>query len=197
MINEVLQDALKMQEAMKLKFTYRFWNRLKGDKESVAAHTWSMFVVADYLLEKLEQSAAWKYNLDITKVYQLIMYHDLIEAETGDEDIDPSNSKNHNAKWEKERQAMKIFPAKLPKEIENKFIWSYEEYEKRESLESKFVKIVDIIEAEFFCCNKWYLFENWTKEFHREKRLPYYEDFPELLYIQEALIENAITKYYS
>ncbi|NDK09805.1 HD domain-containing protein [Candidatus Gracilibacteria bacterium] len=196
MNNEVLQDALKMQEAMKLKFTYRFGNRLKGDKESVAAHTWSMFLIADYLEEKLHHLAPGKYDLDMKKVCKLIMYHDLIEAETGDEDLDPSNSENHNAKGEQEKHAMETFPTKLPKEIQSKFVSAYNEYEERKSLESKFVKIVDIIEAEFFCFNKGYLFKNWTKDYHESKRLHHYLDFPELLYIQEALIKNAHNNYY-
>jgi 5'-deoxynucleotidase YfbR-like HD superfamily hydrolase len=49
---------------------------------------------------------------------------------------------------------MKTFPDKLPQEIQTIFLSAYSEYEKRESLESKFVKIVDIVEAEFFCFNK-------------------------------------------
>jgi len=49
---------------------------------------------------------------------------------------------------------METFPTKLPKEIQSKFVSAYNEYEERKSLESKFVKIVDIIEAEFFCFNK-------------------------------------------
>jgi len=48
---------------------------------------------------------------------------------------------------------METFPTKLPKEIQSKFVSAYNEYEERKSLESKFVKIVDIIEAEFFCFN--------------------------------------------
>jgi hypothetical protein len=57
-----------------------------------------MHLVADYLFAKLELLAPGKYNLDRARVYQLISYHDLIEAETGDEDLDPGNAKNHDAK---------------------------------------------------------------------------------------------------
>ncbi len=197
MPSQTIQDAKQMQEAMKLKFTYRYWDRLQWDKESVAAHSWSMMLVADYLLEKLSMLAPGKYDLNMQRVYQLMSYHDLIEAETWDEDLDPNNSKNHDSKWARETQAMKSFPGKLPKELQNIFISAYEEHERRETLESKFVKIVDIIEAEFFCHDKWYLFENWTREFQEEKRLPHFADFPELEYIQWDLIENADSNYYS
>lgn len=197
MKSQTLQDAKRMQEAMKLKFTYRFWERLQGPWESVAAHSWSMMLVADYLFAKLDELAPRKYNLNKQRVYQLISYHDLIEAETWDEDLDPWNQKNHMVKWEREENAMKYFPKKLPKEIQNIFLWAYTEYEARETLESKFVKIVDIIEAEFFCHNKWYLFKDWSREYQESKRLKYYDDFPELLHLQEELIENADIHYYS
>jgi len=154
-------------------------------------------LVADYLLTKLEELAAWKYNLDRAKIYQLIAYHDLIEAETGDEDLDPGNTENHDAKHGQEAQAMKTFPNKLPEEIQSIFLWAYNEYEARKSLESKFVKIVDCVEAEYFCVGKHYLFENWNKEFHESKRLHHYDDFPELLHIQKDLIEYANKELYS
>jgi len=41
-----------------------------------------MMLIADYLLEKLEQLVPGKYTLDRAKVYRLIAYHDLIEAAT-------------------------------------------------------------------------------------------------------------------
>jgi predicted nucleic acid-binding Zn-ribbon protein len=41
-----------------------------------------MMLVADYLLEKLSMLAPGKYDLNMQRVYQLMSYHDLIEAET-------------------------------------------------------------------------------------------------------------------
>jgi hypothetical protein len=54
---------------------------------------------------------------------------------------------------------MKTFPRKLPKQLQQRFRDVHAHYEQRASQESKFVKIVDIIEAEYFCYNKAYLFE--------------------------------------
>jgi len=194
---QTIIDAQKMLEAMKLKFTYRYWDRLEWENESVAAHSWCMMLVADYLYAKLLVLAPWKYHLNMQRVYQLISYHDLIEAATWDEDLDPENSKNHDAKWSKESEAMKSFPNKLPAELQSIFLSAYEEYEKRETLESKFVKVVDIIEAEFFCHDKWYLFESWTREYQESKRLHHFDPFPELLHLQQDLINNADDNYYS
>jgi len=197
MTSKTISEAKQMQEAMKLKFTYRYGDRLEWEPESVAAHSWSMMLVADYLLAKLDSLAPWKYEMDRARIYQLIAYHDLIEAETWDEDLDPENAVNHDAKWEKEAEAMKVFPSKLPVELRDVFISAAREYEARETLESKFVKIVDIVEAEFFCHDKWYLFENWTKEYQKSKRFHHFDDFPELLYIQQDLIDHADENYYS
>jgi hypothetical protein len=91
---------------------------------------------------------------------------------------------------------MNSFPKKLPKEIQDIFISAYNEYEERKTLESKFVKIVDCIEAEYFCVWKWYLFTQWNREFHESKRLHHFTDFPELLHIQQDLINNADENYY-
>lgn len=197
MTSKTIQDAKKMQEAMKLKFTYRFGDRLQWPWESVASHSWSMFLVCDYLLEILDSLAPWKYKLDEKLIYDLIIYHDLIEAETGDESLGLKNSKNHAAKWDKEKLAMETFPYKLPKQLQQKFIEMYHHYEEKKSLESKFVKIVDIIEAEYFCHNKEYLFEWWTKQYHQSIRLKHFKDFPELEYIIHEIIDHANSNYYS
>jgi len=196
MKSKTIQDAKKMQEAMKLKFTYRFWDRLEWEPESTAAHSWSMMLIADYLFEILESIAPKKYSLDRARVYQLIAYHDLVEAVTWDEDLDPENMVNHDGKHEREQEAMQEFPHRLPKEIQSIFRSAYKEYEVRETLESKFVKIVDCLESEFFCHDKWYLFDNWDKLFHESKRLHHFVDFPELLNIQEDIIKHADQNYY-
>lgn len=190
-MSKTIEDSKKLFAAYKLKFTYRFTDRpiYKGEKESVAAHTWGMMITADYLLEILKKTAPGKYDLNREKIYSLIIYHDLIEVETWDVDLDPKIGANHNEKWEREAEAMKYFPTKLPIEIQKRFWEMYEEYETRESLESKFVKIVDIIECEFFIHEKKDFYTNWTKEYYESKRRPHFDNFPELLFIHEEIIE--------
>lgn len=190
MLSKTLQDAKKMFAAYKLKFTYRFTDRpiYQWEKESVAAHTWGMMITADYLLEILEQVAPWKYKLSREKIYSLITYHDLIEVETWDADLDPKIGANHNEKWIAEAEAMKYFPTKLPREIQKRFWEMYAEYEARESLESKFVKIVDIIECEFFIHEKKDFYTNWSEEFYESKRKHHFEAFPELLFLHRDIM---------
>jgi len=181
-----------MIEAFRLKFTYRFTDRpiYKWEKESVWAHTWGMMITADYLFERLEELAPWKYNLNREKVYSLITYHDLIEAETWDVDLDPELWPEHSSKHLTEEKAMEVFPNKIPKEIRNRFLQMHREYEDRETLESRFVKIVDIIEAEFQVHERKELFKNFTYEYRENIRRPHFKYFPEL----ECLLED-ILKY--
>jgi len=198
MLSKTIQDAQKMLEAFRLKFTYRFTDRpvYKWEKESVGAHTWWMMIVADYLLERLENLAPWKYILNREKIYSLITYHDLIEAETWDVDLDPNMWPDHSKKHLTEEQAMKVFPDKIPEEIRWRFLKMHTEYEERESIESKFVKVVDIIDAEFQIHKRKELFENWTYEYHETIRRPHFKHFPELLIILEDILEYSKNNHY-
>lgn len=180
-----------MIEAFRLKFTYRFTDRpvYNWEKESVGAHTWWMMITADYVLQRLEDIAPWKYILNREKIYSLIIYHDLIEAETWDVDLDPNLGPNHANKHISEAEAMKVFPKKIPSEIRWRFLDMYSEYEARQTLESKFVKVVDIIEAEFQIYERKELFKNWTYEYREGIRRPHFQDFPELEEILDDVLK--------
>ncbi|MDD5769778.1 MAG: hypothetical protein PHE25_02320 [Candidatus Gracilibacteria bacterium] len=61
-MSQLLEEIKQFQNVFKLKFVYRYSGRLfNGEKESTAAHTWGMFLVADYLLAKLEEICPGKY----------------------------------------------------------------------------------------------------------------------------------------
>lgn len=192
MLSKTLQDAKMMLQAFRLKFTYRYTDRpiYKWEKESVWAHTWWMMLVADYLLERLKELAPWRYQLNREKIYSLITYHDLIEAETWDVDLNPGMWLSQSEKVSQEKAAMKVFPDKIPVEIRQRFLDMHQEYEARKSLESKFVKIVDIFDAEFQIFERKELFVNWTYEYREWIRRPHFKDFPEL----EVLLDD-ILKY--
>jgi len=196
--SKTIQDAYKMLEANKLKFTYRWTDRKisNNERESVAAHTWGMTLIADYLLERLEELAPWKYNLNREKIYSLIHYHDLLEAEIWDIDLNPKLWRNHADKDKLEADAAKSFPYKLPKEIQNKFITLLDEYETRATLESQFVKIVDIVECQFLIVDKPFIFTHWTKEYYEEKRRPHFEKIPELLVIHQEILDFYVENDY-
>lgn len=71
----------------------------------------------------------------------------------------------------------------IPLNLREKYKSNLDEYEKRETLEWKFVKLIDILEAEFQCIFYKDLRWNWTKEYYIEKREKHFKSFPELKYI--------------
>ena len=196
-MNNIKSDIEKFVNIQKLKFTYRYsWRKFNSEKESTADHSWCCLVVADYLLEKLNKICPWKYNLDKLKVYEYIIYHDLIEAETWDVDIDPSCSEKIKTKKEVEEQVFPIFLEKIPNELKEIYKSRFSEYEKRETLESKFVKLIDVIEAEFQSFFFKDLFIWWTEEYFAEKREKHFYNFPELKFIYDEVLEYYKTNNY-
>lgn len=141
------------------------------------------------MLEVLEDKAPWKYELDKLRMHELIIYHDLLEADTWDIDLDPSDSDAQKTKQQIEEERMPIFMGMIPDEIQKIYKPRIEEYEQRESIESKFVKLVDTVEAEFQCFLQKDLFESWTREYFMEKRKKHFACFPELEYIYEEVLE--------
>src|SRR3989338_3903155 len=93
---------------------FRILNRLKsihrlnsvGDrKESSAEHSWSCLLLADFFLSKND------YGLDRLKVYELLMYHDVVEIEAGDTPLHPELKRLD--KKEKEQEASEYFHREL------------------------------------------------------------------------------------
>lgn len=192
MDKKILKDIELFQNILKLKFTYRYSGRLfNWEKESTADHTWFMFVIADYLLAKLEEVAPKKYKLDKLIIYEMIVYHDLIEAETWDVDLNPiwDNLSKQLSKKEVEEKALKVFLEKIPTEIKEVYEEKLEEYEKRESLESKFVKLIDVIEPDLQCAFFKEKYKEWSRDFYLEKKIKYYKDFPELKFLLEEFLD--------
>ena len=92
--------------------------------ESVAAHSWGMAILALRLCPK---------HLDVSKVLQLCLVHDIAEIVVGD--LTPHDAIKGQEKHDLERAAMhKIAP---------QWINLFDEYEKGETEEAKFVKLID------------------------------------------------------
>lgn len=190
--NEILQ-------CYKLKYTYRYSDRLfDWEKDSSAAHSWSMAILADYFLDYLEQESPKKYKLNKLKIYEYIMYHDLIEAETGDIDNSPKHIEKHLQKKYEEDEKLEIFAKKIPQYLWEKLTKVFQEYEARENLESKFVKIMDMVEAQLQCSNNPDMRQDWTEEFfnYRYSERKEFSSFPELKVIILQMSENFKKKWY-
>lgn len=173
----------------KLKFTYRFSEReIDWHKESVWSHTWAMMVLVDIYLEKLNKLSPWKYSLDKLKIYEYIIYHDLVEAETWDIDLHPKYIDMHNKKSVNEKIAFKNLLWKIPEELVWPFSQNYMAYENREDLESKFVKLIDVLEVTFQTFFHKDFYQNWTEKYFVSKRKKYFDDFPEFKYIFDYIL---------
>ncbi len=169
-----MKELLKFKIINQLKSVYRA-NKVPGRKESSAEHTWSCLLLADYFMLKAS------YQLDKARVYELITYHDLVEIEAGDTELSPHNENLDKSK--KELAAAKKLKKALPKYIDEKFWNCFLEFEKQETIESKFVKAIDVLDPiiqQLTCEAKW---DGWTTEGRDwliRKKAKYFEYFPEI-----------------
>ena len=72
--------STKLRKFNELKSVYRT-NSVGGRHESSAEHSWSCLILADYFLNLTKK------KIDRLKVYDILIYHDVVEIETGDVNI--------------------------------------------------------------------------------------------------------------
>src|SRR3989338_790984 len=115
-----MKELQKLRKFYQLKTVYRK-NTVTGRKESSAEHSWSCLILADYFLSQMKE------KLDRLKVYELLMYHDVVEIEAGDVCI--SDEEGRKDKNERELQAMHILTKQIPKVLKDKFVALFTEFE--------------------------------------------------------------------
>ncbi len=108
-------DLLKFKLINCLKNVYRAGS-VDDRNESSAEHSWSCLLLADFFLQKMNL------NIDKLKVYELLMYHDLVEIESGD--THPQSKVSEEKQCEQELKGAKILRDSLPKEFGKKY-WIY------------------------------------------------------------------------
>lgn len=166
-----MEDIHKFRIFNKLKTVYRF-NSVGNKKESSAEHSWSCLILADFFLSKFD------FNLNRLKVYELLMYHDVVGIETGDTPLNPKIKRQDNS--EKEKKAAKLLHKELPIPLNDKFLKLFTEFEEQKTLESKFAKAIDALDAEIHEIDYKQDWKGWTEEFLISKKLKFFEEFPEL-----------------
>ena len=136
-MNNLLEMFLELE---KIKDVKRYGLHHKVFRESVADHTFLMIVIGTKLMEDL------KLNLDYKKVVKLITYHDICELGLAS-DFDAEKAKTdkdyHCRKKETERKTIENLSNKYGKE----FLELYNEYERQQTQEAKFVKAIDKLET--------------------------------------------------
>jgi putative hydrolase of HD superfamily len=159
-------------------------------KESSAEHSWSGLVLADYFLGKVKQ------KLDKIKVYEMLLYHDLVEIEVGDVNI--TDGDKRKGKKELELKAMQVVKQKIPIEMGNKFVRLFQEFEDGNTPEAKFCKAIDALDAVIHELDYKHDWKGWTEDFLREKKSSLFEPFPEMKeFFEEVLTQVRKEGYFS
>jgi putative hydrolase of HD superfamily len=116
--------------------------------------------------------------LDRLRVFELLLYHDLVEIEVGDTPLD--HHENRKGKEERERLGAERLAQKLPQGLGKRYLALFQEYEACATPESRFAKAIDALDAvlqEIDYKEDW---KGWTKAFLLEKKLPLFKEFPPL-----------------
>ena len=127
---EILEVAERLKDATRHCYTS------KGRHESVAEHSWMMTLMAFFLREELT-------DVNMDKVIEMCIIHDLGEAFTGDI---PAFDKT-SADEETEEALLYGWVKSLPEPFAGKMLALYEEMAKRETKEAKVYKAIDGLEA--------------------------------------------------
>ena len=176
-----MENIHKFRILNKLKTVYRY-NSVENRKESTAEHSWSCLLVADFFLSQID------IKIDKLKVYELLMYHDVVEIEAGNTVIHPDT--DFSEQISKEEIARDSLKKQLPYPINDKFVSLFNEFEQQTTIESKFAKAIDALDAEIHELDYKGDWDGWTKEFLVGKKSKYFKEFPEL---EKAFFE--IVKY--
>ncbi len=146
-------------------------NSVRDRKESSAEHSWSCLILADYFLNKQPSS-----SLNRLHIYELLMYHDLVEIEVGDVDI-RDEAKRHT-KHQQETLASQILQKRLPIELRKKYSSLFEEYNLGKTTEARFAKAIDALDAIIHELDYKKDWNGWSEEFLRKKKEQYFHEFP-------------------
>lgn len=184
----VEEDLSALDVVYLLKAVERF-GQVGTRQESAAEHSWSCLVVADLLLARVKEP------LSRLRVYELLIYHDLVEVIAGDTPLGPEFE--HINKESLEQQAAKKLEQELPEVLRSRFSALHAEFVAQETREAVFAKLVDGFEADTFTRKSENIdWSSWTKEYHDSKRLKYFEAFPELMpyyeELQRQLVEQGV-----
>jgi putative hydrolases of HD superfamily len=174
-----MENINKFRLINKLKSVYRE-NSVENRKESSAEHSWSCLILADYFLSNMSQ------KLDRLKIYELLMYHDVVEIYAGDTPLHPINESAD--KKQRENESIKLLEKDLPSPINKKLVILFKEFEEMTTMEAKFAKAIDALDAQIHEMDYKKDWKGWSKQFLIDKKANYFKDFPELRKSFEELL---------
>lgn len=189
-----MQEIKKLKTLFLLKEIERSYCPVKTREETTAEHTYSSLMLAQYFLPKINKNK--KKKLDELKVMKMLLYHDIIEIETGDFYL--YDIKLQKIKHKKEQKALKKLKLKLPKEIAKDFVILWKEFEEYKTLESKFCKAIDKLDPIIHNLDAKTAWKDGkiSEKLLREKKEKYFVEFPILLKVFNSIIKYIKEKKY-
>ncbi|TPD71106.1 HD domain-containing protein [Flavobacterium microcysteis] len=137
--NDLLKQVAFIKEIDKLKYIQRRTRLFESDRhENDAEHSWHLAMMAVVLAGHSDKP------VDILKVVQMVLIHDLVEIDAGDTFI-YDTSKNHTNTEEELVAAKRIFGL-LPEKQAQEFLAIWEEFEEGSTHEAKFARAMDRFE---------------------------------------------------
>jgi putative hydrolase of HD superfamily len=182
----VIDEILKFKNINKLKEVYRFATvgQVEGSikrKENAAEHSWSAMMVANYFFTNYDFS-----YLNKEKIYELLLFHDLVEIESGDVVISPENETTDFD--HRERSCAKILKEKLPNKFGNNFYNLFSEFQDQSTIEARFARAIEQLDAEIHELDYKEDYKGWTEEFLRKAKQKYFDEFPPLKEVFEEIV---------
>ena len=131
---------ISLAEKLKTQLRHSYTSN-SSRQESVAEHTWMICLLAILIIPKLQK------KLDLSKVLQLAVIHDLAEAITGDIPAFETSERKANKAEDEENAMQTLLHALQDKKSEINIQKLWEEYEQRQTEESRLVKALDKLEV--------------------------------------------------
>lgn len=164
-------DLDRLRALYQLKQVYRF-NSVGDRKESVAEHTFSSLVLADFLMLRYD------FKVDRQRVMDMLLYHDWVELYTGDTPLGPGFSKE--GQLGREEEASERLGKELPLGLAEKYRSACGEFTDGKTREARLAEAVDKLDAELHERGYRQDWRGWTEEFLRKSKERYFVGFPEL-----------------
>ena len=187
-MKELIKELHKFRVFNRLKSIYRK-NSVDQRNESSSEHSWSCLLLADFFLSKIDL------GLNKIKVYELLIYHDILEIEVGDTPLQPNITRVlHNNK--DEECALNRLQAQLPSHLGNKFLSLFKEFKEQKTREAKFAKLIDSLDPiihELDYKDDWF---GWSKDFFVKEKSKYFQSFPKLLPVFNELLNYLVKNNY-
>ncbi len=181
MVIFTMEDIKQLQYLFKLKEVTRS-GKVGERAESTAEHVWSTMLLAQYFMNRFDL------DLDRLKVFEIALYHDVVEIESLDTFILDDEAKK--TQEDREKEAIEKIKQTMPEGLSD-YADIVDEFEGLESDEAKFVRAVDAIEPMIH----WLDYkEDWTEFGFTEENLRKWKEkrvavFPDLLNFFNNLIE--------